>query len=341
MKETYERFDKLEDLYETIDSSYYKEIDEQDLIDGACKGLVSGLDDPYSSYMTKDEYDSWKVSATGEYSGIGVTFSQDKNDNYVIVGITKNSPAERAGLEVGDYILKVDDKTYEDMDVMAEAIRGEAGSKVKINYLRDDDDKEVTITREKITEESVSYKMLDGDIGYIQLSSFISSSAEDFSDALEALEKKGAKGLILDLRDNGGGLVEQCIEIADEFLDEGVVTYVKDKNGKKKEYKAEDGKTDLKTVVLVNGNSASCSEILAGALKDNGCKLVGEKTFGKGVIQSTAALDDGSALKLTVMQYFSPKGNAIQDKGIKPNYEVKNPKNSDTDKQLQKAQSLF
>ena len=341
MKETYERFGKLEDLYETIDSSYYKEIDEQDLIDGACKGLVSGLDDPYSSYMTKDEYDSWKVSATGEYSGIGVTFSQDKNDNYVIVGITKNSPAERAGLEVGDYILKVDDKTYEDMDVMAEAIRGEAGSKVKINYLRDDDEKEVTITREKITEESVSYKMLDGDIGYIQLSSFISSSAEDFSDALEALEKKGAKGLILDLRDNGGGLVEQCIEIADEFLDEGVVTYVKDKNGKKKEYKAEDGKTDLKTVVLVNGNSASCSEILAGALKDNGCKLVGEKTFGKGVIQSTAALDDGSALKLTVMQYFSPKGNAIQDKGIKPNYEVKNPKNSDTDKQLQKAQSLF
>lgn len=135
--------------------------------------------------------------------------------------------------------------------------------------------------------------------------------------------------------------MDQCIEIADEFLDEGIVTYVEDKNGKKQEYKAKDGKTDLKTVVMVNGNSASCSEILAGALKDNGCKLVGETTFGKGVIQSTAELKDGSALKLTIMQYFSPKGNAIQEKGITPDYEVKNPEGTETDKQLQKAESLF
>ena len=236
---------------------------------------------------------------------------------------------------------EVDGKTYDDMDVMAKSIRGEAGTKVKVVYVRDNKKNEVSITREKIVEKSVEYKMLDGKIGYIKLSSFISSSADDFSAALKDLEGQGAKGLILDLRDNGGGLVDQCIDIADEFLDEGVVTYVEDKNGKKQEYKAKDGKTDLTTVVLVNGNSASCSEILAGTLKDNGCKLVGETTFGKGVIQSTAELKDGSALKLTIMQYFSPKGSAIQDKGIKPDYEVKNDENSKTDKQLQKAQSLF
>lgn len=341
MKDTYERFGKVEQLYETINSSYYKDVDEQDVVDGACKGLVAGLGDPYSSYMTKEEYENWKASATGEYSGIGVTFSQDKNGNYVVVGVTRDSPAEKAGLKSGDYIVEVDGKTYDDMDVMARAIRGDAGTKVKVTYVRDNKKNEVSITREKIVEKSVEYKMLDGNIGYIKLSSFISSSAEDFSNALKDLEGKGAKGLILDLRDNGGGLVEQCIDIADEFLDEGVVTYVEDKNGKKQEYKSKDGKTDLKTVVLVNGNSASCSEILAGALKDNGCKLVGETTFGKGVIQSTAELKDGSALKLTIMQYFSPKGNAIQDKGITPDYEVKNDENSKTDKQLQKAQSLF
>ena len=341
MKDTYNRFAKLEQLYETIDGSYYKDVDEIELVDGACKGLVEGLGDPYSSYMTEDEYENWKSSATGEYSGIGVTFSQDKNGNYVVVGVTKDSPAEKAGLKSGDYITKVDGKTYDDMDVMAKAIRGEAGTKVKLNYVRDGEEKEISITRGKIVEKSVEYKMLDGNIGYIKLSSFISSSADDFSEALKALEDKGAKGLILDLRDNGGGLVEQCIDIADEFLDEGVVTYVEDKNGKKQEYKATDGKTELTTVVLVNGNSASCSEILAGALKDNGCKLVGETTFGKGVIQSTAELDDGSALKLTIMQYFSPKGNAIQDKGITPDYEVKNSENSSTDKQLEKALGLF
>lgn len=341
MKDTYERFGKVEQLYDTINESYYRDVDEQDVVDGACKGLVAGLGDPYSSYMTKEEYENWKSSATGEYSGIGVTFSQDKNGNYVIVGVTKDSPAAKAGLKAGDYIVEVDGKTYDDMDVMAKSIRGEAGTKVKVVYVRDNKKNEVSITREKIVEKSVEYKMLDGKIGYIKLSSFISSSADDFSAALKDLEGQGAKGLILDLRDNGGGLVDQCIDIADEFLDEGVVTYVEDKNGKKQEYKSKDGKTDLTTVVLVNGNSASCSEILAGALKDNGCKLVGETTFGKGVIQSTVELKDGSALKLTIMQYFSPKGSAIQDKGIKPDYEVKNDENSKTDKQLQKAQSLF
>ncbi len=341
MSDTYEKYGKLEQLYKNIDTYYYKDINDEDLLNGAYKGLVSGLGDPYSSFMTADEYESWKASAVGEYSGAGITFSEDKNGNYVVVGVSKNSPAEKAGIKTGDYILEVDGKTYDDMELLANAIRGKEGTKVKIKYYSDSKEKEVTLKREKIAQESVEYKILSGNIGYIKLTSFIKSSYDDFKTALSELEKKNVKGLILDLRDNGGGLVNTCIEIADEFLDEGIVTYVEDKNKKRNEYKSEDGKTDLKTVTLVNENSASCSEILAAALKDNGIKIVGNKTFGKGVIQSTMELSDGSALKLTIMQYFSPKGNVINEKGVTPDYEIKNAENSSKDEQLEKAMSLF
>ena len=341
MSDTYEKYGKLEQLYKNIDTYYYKDINDEDLLNGAYKGLVSGLGDPYSSFMTADEYESWKASAVGEYSGAGITFSEDKNGNYVVVGVSKNSPAEKAGIKTGDYILEVVGKTYDDMELLANAIRGKEGTKVKIKYYSDSKEKEVTLKREKIAQESVEYKILSGNIGYIKLTSFIKSSYDDFKTALSELEKKNVKGLILDLRDNGGGLVNTCIEIADEFLDEGIVTYVEDKNKKRNEYKSEDGKTDLKTVTLVNENSASCSEILAAALKDNGIKIVGNKTFGKGVIQSTMELSDGSALKLTIMQYFSPKGNVINEKGVTPDYEIKNAENSSKDEQLEKAMSLF
>ena len=183
--------------------------------------------------------------------------------------------------------------------------------------------------------------MLDDSTGYISISSFIESTGNDFKKALKDIEDKGAKNLVLDLRDNGGGLVDAAVEVADQFLDEGVVAYVEDKNKNRNDYDAEDGKTDLNTVVLVNENSASASEILAAALQDNGFKLVGQNTYGKGVIQSTAELSDGSAIKLTIMQYFSPDGNKIHKKGVKPDYEVKNEEDSSTDAQLEKALSLF
>lgn len=340
MADTYSKYQKLEGLYQYIDANYYQDIKEEDLINGACKGLVSGLDDPYSSYMTATEYDSWKASATGNYSGIGVTFTQD-DKGYVIVGVTEKSPAHDAGLKAGDYILKIDGKEYDDMDVMAAAIRGKKGTKVKVTYYRDGNQKDVTLVRADIVQESVTSRMIDDDTGYIGISSFLENTAEDFHKALKGIEDKGAKNLVLDLRDNGGGLVDSSVDIADEFLDKGVVTYTEDKNGKKIEYKSKDGRTDLKTVVLVNENSASASEILAAALKDNGFKTVGQNTFGKGVIQSTVELKDGSALKLTIMQYFSPDGHKVHKKGVKPDYAVKNSDDSKEDAQLDKALSLF
>lgn len=340
MERVYSKYGKLESLYQNLDEYYYKDINEEDLITGACKGLVAGLNDPYSSYMTAEEYDSWKASATGNYSGIGVTFTQDST-GYIIIDVQEGSPADKGGLEEGDYIISVDGKAYDDMELMANNIRGKAGTTVEITYYHDGKEKISSFLRKSIVQESVSYKMIDENTGYIQITGFLENTADDFHNALKIIEKDGAENLVLDVRDNGGGLVDSCIDIADEFLDKGVVTYVEDKNKNRKDYMAEDGKTELETVVLVNENSASASEILAAALQDNGVKIVGMKTYGKGVIQSTSELSDGSALKLTVMQYFSPDGNAVNKKGIKPDYVVENEEDSDEDKQLEKALSLF
>ncbi|MFQ7101433.1 MAG: S41 family peptidase [Anaerovoracaceae bacterium] len=341
MSEVYERYGKLDQLYDTITSSFYKEVDEDAMMEGAYKGLVAGLNDPYSSYMTAEEYETWVATATGEYSGVGITFTQDEDGNFVVVSVTDDSPAADVGIREGDIIKTVDGQEYSDLDVIGNAIRGEEGSEIEITYIRDGEEKSVTMTREKITQHSVEHRMLDGNIGYISISSFIETTGEDFSQALKELEEDGAQGLVLDLRDNGGGLVDACVQVADEFLDEGVVVYVEDRDGNRTDYDAKDGKTDLKTVVLVNENSASASEILAAALQDNGFEIVGQTTYGKGVIQSTAQLEDGSALKLTIMQYFSPDGNAINEKGVTPDHQVANEENSGKDAQLDEALSLF
>lgn len=329
--------DKFIVLKNYVDQMYLKDADENDMEEGAYKGYIDGLGDPYSQYMDADEYSSFLASATGSYEGVGITFSEDENGNYVALEISKGSPAEKAGIKPGDLLLTVDGEVYNDINIMASKIRGKAGTSVTLEYSHDGKVKEAAMVRKAIVQQSVEYKMLEGDIGYIKISSFIDSTAKDFDKALAAVKEKKAKKLILDLRDNGGGLVDQSVDVADEFLDEGVVCYTEDKRGKTNSYNAEDGKTDIETVVLINGNSASASEILAGALKDNGFKIVGERSFGKGVIQTTIELEDGSALKLTIMQYLSPDKHVINEKGISPDYKVKNKESTKTDEQLDKA----
>ncbi len=336
-----DRYDKLDVIYESIEKNFYENIDEQVLIEGACKGMVDALGDPYSAYLTKEEFSDWKSNVTGEYSGIGITFTQDNDGNYVVVAVTEDSPAEKAGLKAGDFILEADGKSYDTMTLMSAAIRGEEGTAVEVKYSRNGKEQTVSIIRKKIVQHSVDYEMIDEDTGYIKIDSFIENTDEDFTEALNDIEKQGAENLILDLRNNGGGLVDSCLNIADEFLDEDIIMYAEAKDGSRKDYYAEDGSTDLETVVLVNENSASASEILAAALKDNGFVIIGRNTFGKGIIQSTSELKDGSALELTILQYFSPKGNAIHKKGVKPDYEVKNDENSATDNQLEKAKELL
>ncbi|MBE6028545.1 MAG: S41 family peptidase [Clostridiales bacterium] len=333
--------DKLSEIKGYIDKYYLNDYNEQDLVNGAYEGYVSGLGDPYSAYMTKEVYESWIVSGTGNYSGVGITFSENESGNFEVISINPGSPAEKAGVEPGDLILKVDDKAYTDSDIMASAIRGKKGTDVKLTMSHKGKEKEITMTRDEIIMQSVTSEMLDDSIGYIKIDSFIDNTGEDFSDALDKIEEDNAKGLILDLRNNGGGLVDESVEIADEFLDEGVVCYVEDKNGNTETYDAVDGRTKIPTVVLINEGTASASEILAGALKDNGFEILGTKSFGKGIIQTTFEMDDGTALKLTIMQYLSPNKNVIHQKGINPTVKVKDKEKTEVDEQLEKAKELL
>ncbi len=333
--------DKLSEIQKCIDSYYLEDYDRDELAEGMYKGYVQGLGDPYSVYMDSKEYDSWKATATGDYSGVGITFSEDERGRYVVLSVSPDSPAEKAGIKEGDFLLTVDGKEYEVSDVMAAAIRGKEGTQVTIEIARDGEKKKFEITREKIITKSVEGRMLDSDTGYISISSFVNSTGEDFGKELDKVEESGAGFLILDLRDNGGGLVDQCVEVADRFLDKGVVCYVQDKDGNSESYDAEDGKTKLKTVVLVNENSASASEILAAALQDNGYQVVGNNTFGKGVIQTTLEMSDGSALKLTIMEYLSPDKHKVNKVGVKPDVSVEDKESTEADEQLEKAKSLL
>ena len=339
-KELDERFSKVNSIYDTVMEDYYIEPDTADLEDGMCKGLMAGLGDPYSAYMTEEEYNTWLESVTGEFEGIGISFTTDEDGNYVIVSVFKGSPAEKAGLKEGDFILGADDKAYSTMDALSAAIKGKRGTKVTVNYERDGKVYDVEIVRDKIEEISVEGEMLDNNIGYIAISSFSEDTAEDFQAELERFENKNVKGLVIDLRNNGGGLVNVCSEIADMLLGECTIVSMEDRKGEESILTSDEEKTGIPYVILVNENSASASEILAAAVKDNTDNpLVGVTTFGKGIVQTSGQLNDGSALELTTMQYFSPDGKEIHKKGVEPDYIVEN---TDTeDKQLDKAIELL
>ncbi|MCB6994603.1 S41 family peptidase [bacterium 210820-DFI.6.37] len=337
-----ERYSKLNQLYDQVTESFYKKPSEEDLATGMYKGLVAGLGDPYSAYMTEEEYQSWSDSTLGEFDGIGVTFSTNNDGQYVVINTIPDTPAEKAGLKAGDLLLAVDGKTYETMETFSAAMKGKAGTKVTVTYERDGKQKDVTMKRATIVNVTVDSKMLEDQIGYIQISSFEEHTAEDFTTALEQMEKKKVKGLVIDLRGNGGGLVDSGLEIADQLMGKGTVTYLEDQKGEKQYLKSDAKYTELSYVLLVDENTASTSEILAAAVKDNTDNpLVGTTTFGKGIVQSSGELKDGSALKITTMQYFSPKGNVINGKGVKPDYTVKNSKDGKEDTQLEKAIELL
>lgn len=336
-----QKYGKLDELRTFIEKNYYIKPDEKKLDEGMYKGLFWGIGDPYSAYLTEDEYNQMKIALTGEYGGVGVTIAAD-NDGYItVVAPTDDTPADKAGIKTGDKIIKIDGKTYDSsaLDEAAAAMRGKAGTKVQLTILRDKDTIEVPLVRANIVTHTVKSETLkDENLGYIRITGFEENTSKEFETELRNFEKKGVKGLIIDLRDNGGGLVNIGVEIADMLLPEGVVTYTQDRKGGRYDYNSATGATNLPFVVLVNGGTASTSEILAGAIKDyQAGKLIGTKTFGKGIIQSIEPLENGDAIKLTVMQYFSPKGNVIQKVGITPDIVVESLNTDKTDVQLQKA----
>ncbi len=336
------RYSKLYSMQKAIETQFLWEVDQDKQMDALYDALIETLDDQYSAYMDKEEYEAWQSYVQGVFTGVGVVFSQDKSGDFVISKVISGGPADSAGLKAGDVLLKVDGKAYEDADQMAMHMRGEEGTSVKVTYRRGSETKEAELVRAQVEEPSVYAETLDKQYGYIRISAFESGTAAQFKRELDEFETKGVKGLVIDLRGNGGGLVDAGVDIADMLLPECTITHTEDKAGKTKYYNSDEACTGLKYVVLVDENSASTSEIVAAAIKDNkGGSLVGTTTYGKGIIQGTVQFNDGSALKLTIQQYFSPKNNEIHGVGVEPDYKVKLGKNAKTDTQLEKALELL
>jgi len=318
------------------------------MIEGATAGIVSSLEDPYSKYLNKDEWENLELQLNAEFGGIGVYVVELEDGRLGIVSPIKGTPAARAGLKNGDIIIRLNDQSALQMtqDEAVHLMRGEPGTQLDMEVLRPSENKEYEfkIIREIINVPSVEYEV-KGDaipIGYVKLNQFHAHSTQEIADSLNRLNEEGIKGVILDLRDNGGGDFEASIAIADIFLEDQAVVSVKDAHDNVTVHRAEAGSLKLPMVVLVNNNSASASEILAGALKDNKrAVLVGEKTYGKGLVQTVFQLRDGGALKLTTQKYFTPDGTDINKIGINPDYIVKNSETEGQDLQLERALQLI
>ena len=320
---------KINELSAYIDLYYYEDTDVQDLKDGLYAGLLEGLDDRYSVYYTADEYAQTQVSMTGQYYGIGAGLAQDKDTMQVtITKVYEGTPSESAGLRNEDVILSVDGTEADTMDVtdLVKLIRGEAGTTVHLEIYRPSTGENLSfdVERADVTLPSVSSQMLNDTIGYIRIESFEKDTANQFEKALAELEGEGLTSLVVDLRYNGGGLVDSVVQILDDILPEGLIVYTEDKNGHREEYRSSgDTHFDYPMAVLINQDSASASEIFAGAIKDyNYGTLIGTTTFGKGIVQSLFPLEDGDAIKLTTAKYFTPNGNYIHGVGIDPDIEL-------------------
>ena len=329
---------------------YNKDIKDENLETGLLKGLVAGLGDPYSQYLTTEEMAKLAETTTGKFQGIGVIISPDEDGTVTVISPIKGSPADRAGVESGDKILKINGKDFsaEKINEASKEMRGEKGTSVKILLLKKKNLKteEVEIKREEIKIDSIIKDKI-GDLGYIGITMFDEETGKDFVKALNELTSEGVKGIILDMRGNPGGVVDAAVEIGDAILPKTSFVTLKDNKGEVvQDYKLDDKYNDIKMVVLVNEGSASASEILAGAIRDlDRAKIIGKTTYGKGVVQNVMSLPGGDGLKLTTSEYFTPSGKSINKKGIVPDIEVDLPDDvegigidyKDTDTQLQKA----
>lgn len=319
---------KLEVIQRTLEEYYVGDLDQSAMEEGIYKGLVSSVGDPYTTYYTKEEFDDVMEKSSGVYAGIGVQMMIDQNDNSILVtDVFPNSPAEKAGMQINDKIVGAEGQklTGDDFNTAPKIIKGKPGTKVKVDVFRPSTNEtlQLEMTRENVVYPSVEHKMLEKDISYIKVREFEELTYDQFKEALDASEKAGAKGLIIDLRNNSGGLLNITVKMVDELIPKGIIVSTKDKKGKEEAMYADDNYVDLPIVVLVNEKSASASEVLSGALKDHKrATLVGKRTYGKGIVQTIMPLTDGSALKVTTSQYFTPSGVCIQGEGIEPDYEV-------------------
>lgn len=335
-----------------LDNTYIGTLDDKSMIEGAIKGYVAGVGDQYTEYYTKEEMQSKLEEVTGNYVGIGIYMLVDSSSGTILVTEPmEGSPAEKAGVKTGDFIVNVEgeDVTAENVSKMSDKIKGEEGTKVKIKVRRGEETIDFEIERKKIVISHIKARVLENNIGYIDIKDFDGGTAEEFKTKYDELSKKGIKSLIIDIRSNGGGIVDESLNILDMLLEKDTTLLIT--VNKKQEEEVTKAKKkqeiDIPVIVLTNQYSASASEILAGALKDNGrAKIVGTKTYGKGVIQTLRTLTDGSGLKTTTEEYYTPNRKKINKIGIKPDYEVNLPDDiseltDENDTQLKKAIELL
>ena len=353
----YEKLEQFSDLAELIDiaeETFYQDTDREKMLEYAAKGLMTALDDPYSFYYSPTEFEEMWEDDEGNYTGIGVLISANYETQLCTISrVFKGSPAEKVGVQRGDVLYRVGEDMLVTADTLNEAVdimRGLPGTDVDVTFKRNGEEITFTITRQMISVNQVEGKMLNDEIGYIALYQFAGEAEKEFEKELNKLVEEGAKGIIMDLRDNPGGWVEQARYIADLFLDRGELCYLVYKNGKEdhSEYLTRDGKTDVQLVILMNENSASSSEILCGALQDRAdATVVGTVSFGKGIVQAVNYVGkNGAGFQMTIASYYTPNGNAVHKVGIQPDVECKIPEGDngmyefadlEKDVQLQKA----
>ena len=341
--------EKVDYLEKIINAYYLDDIDKKELANGVYKGLLSGLNDPYSVYYTAEEYRELQESTEGTYCGVGAIVSQNTETGVItVIKIFENAPGDKAGMKDGDVIYKVEGKevTGENIDKVVSKMKGEKGTKVNITVYRTSENKyiDLEITRDSVDVPTVSYKMLDKKMGiaYIQISQFDNVTYDQFMDAIKALKAKGMKAVIFDVRDNPGGVYDIVCNMLDELLPEGTIVYTKDKYDKEEREMSDADCLNIPMVVLQNENSASASEIFAGAIQDYGVgKIIGTQSFGKGIVQTILPLPDGTAVKITIAKYYTPKDKNIHGKGITPDIDIQQDQSTEADEQLLKAQEVI
>lgn len=332
---------KLNAIDSVLDSFYFEEVDDEKAKDSIYKAYLSSYGDKYTVYYTADEYKKLTETTNGTFSGIGAVCQISSEGGILLVDVYESGAGYKAGLRSGDRIIQVDGTDVTDMDLSSAValVKGEKGTQVGLKIVRDGATSDYTVVRDEIEVQTVNYAITEDNIGYISVSQFENVTAKQFKAAIEDLKSEGAKGIIIDIRNNPGGLLTTVISMLKDILPNGLIVYTEDKDGNRKEYSDNDNEElDMPLAVLVNGNSASASEIFAGAIQDYGKGvIVGTQTFGKGIVQTVKPLTDGSAIKFTIAKYFTPKGQDIHGKGVTPDVVVEYDKDADEDTQISVA----
>jgi carboxyl-terminal processing protease len=358
MRRMTEKYAKQESIMQIAQRDFLYETDEKVMLEGALEGTLKALGDPYTQFMSKEEFEALMQDTEGSYEGIGVYITASDDNKILIVSPIEDTPAEKAGLKTGDKIIRINgtEFTADQIDAAVKIMKGEPGTSVTLTIQRVKSDgtheiSDVAVNREKIRIKTIKPAILEDNIGYIRITTFDMQTAKDFKAAYAALKNKGIDKLVIDLRYNPGGMINSTVEISDLFMGEGIVTYTKTKAGEVEYFKSDKKMEDIPIALLINEGSASASEIMAGAMKDTErATLIGTKTFGKGIVQKVQGFgNDGEGIKMTVSEYFTPAGINIHGIGIEPDIEIQLPEDAqgygyeyyETDNQLQKAVEIL